>query len=618
MKNHIQTIKKWWNNCAMKTKLTLSFSFVIIFIFIFLMILLYIILAQSSKKSMLFSADQSYQQAYSFLCDYYNTLTYASDLIYYNGDLQRILSSDDFLDEKDYSIRYREFLTLDQVLSSAEMNDIIFQAKIYIPDQIIYTNNMVHFAPLSKLETRDDYNDFISPKEHFKIYLTNPRDISIPGNNKTVNQISILRKINSTNGFFKFPVIEEISMKSSLITDLIKNANITKNGFVYLINRKGAQIGIQKDVSNYPSYDAECSWNETVYLDKIYYIKKRQIFNNNWMLIAMIPKNEIYAQSIQTRYIFTVISIITVIMVSFISYLLSNSYTQRINRLMEAMQKVQKGNLTVEKEFFGYDEIGKLYHSFIYMANELKTLMHKQYIYGQMAKNSELKALQAQINPHFLYNTLDLINWEAMDHDAPEIAKIVRELATYYRLSLNNGQQFTTIKDELNHVKTYVEIENYHFDNAIKLTINIPEELLSLACIHIIIQPFIENSIMHGMGNSLLSQSCNIKINGKLDNKILLLTIQDDGVGMTPEQINNILLNKNINKDMHGYGINNINSRIILCYGEEYGLLFESCLNKGTTVTIKIPAMTIEEAKRHFETDTFNNKGDIGITDEFK
>ncbi len=138
--------------------------------------------------------------------------------------------------------------------------------------------------------------------------------------------------------------------------------------------------------------------------------------------------------------------------------------------------------------------------------------MQQQYKSGKAVKSAQLKALQAQIKPHFLYNTLDLINWEAMDHGAPEIAEIAKSLARFYRISLNRGQQVVTIEQELRHVEAYVKIQNHHFDGAISLKTDVPEELLPLGCINIILQPLVENSIMHGIAEIPYIQECNVSI----------------------------------------------------------------------------------------------------------
>lgn len=226
--------------------------------------------------------------------------------------------------------------------------------------------------------------------------------------------------------------------------------------------------------------------------------------------------------------------------------------------------------------------------------------MLEQYRLGKNVKTAELRALQAQINPHFLYNTLDLINWEAMDYNAPEIMEIARNLAQFYRISLNKGRQIVRVEEELNHVRAYVKIENYHFDNAIHLQIDADEGVEELACINIILQPFVENAIMYSIAKAPDRETCRIHIRAACEGQDLVFRITDNGFGMSREQIERIF-EENSYDVSHGYGAKNVNFRIKLCYGEEYGVFYESEIGKGTTVTVRIPAMTPEEAERKLQ-----------------
>lgn len=603
MKKFFKRIYLEWEKLNMRTKMLLSFSFSVISILISLMLALYYILMRHSTEQVLYSANQSYHQACSFLEQYYNTLLYASELIYYNGDVQRILTSNEFAHETNLGKRYREFLILDQVMSSVEKNELICQSRIYIPDNIIYSDNMTHFAPLSSLKEREDFQLFDSPANTHKVCFMPPRDVVLPNNPFPTSQVSILRRINSTDGNITELAVAEISMQTRFILDLISNANITRNGVAYLVNHQGQTIGLSPDITDYPGFSASSDWDITLFQGKECYMKSQEIFDSQWMFIAIIPLREINSQARQTQAVFLVSTLLAIIILFWTAKILSDFYTRRISYLNELMHSVQAGELKVPDENLGQDEIGDLYQSFRFMADKLSEQMKKQYLYGKKAKNAELRALRSQINPHFLYNTLDLINWEALDHDAPEIAELVHSLALFYRLTLNKGREITTLKEELTHVSTYVKIENCHFENAIHLTIDVPEELLQFSCLHIIIQPFVENSIMHGMGLSCSHSECNIIIHGTLIDNTLILSVQDDGIGMTDEQIAALLAPTDIHQEAHGYGIQNIQERLRLTYGDAYGLSFSKTPGGGTTVKIHIPAWTMEEARKNLKVD---------------
>lgn len=227
--------------------------------------------------------------------------------------------------------------------------------------------------------------------------------------------------------------------------------------------------------------------------------------------------------------------------------------------------------------------------SFYHMQTHIKSLMEEQYRQGFEIKDLELQVLQSQINPHFLYNTLEMIYWMGVKKNAPEISKVASELGLFYKLSLGNGEKVVTIEDEIKHIEAYVNIQNLRFNNIITLLNNIPVSLYEYQIVKLTMQPLIENAINHGIREKPNEQGT-ILLQGKLQNNCIYLTIEDNGIGMTPEQLSNISV-KRRHSSGHGYGVWNINERLKLTYGEKYGLLYSSEYGKGTTVTIKIPAL---------------------------
>ncbi len=232
-----------------------------------------------------------------------------------------------------------------------------------------------------------------------------------------------------------------------------------------------------------------------------------------------------------------------------------------------------------------------------FMTERLRALMKERFRLGKKVASANMKALQAQINPHFLYNTLDLINWGAMDYGTVQVAEIARNLGQFYRLSLNHGKSAITIGNELHHVEAYVNIENVHFGGAINLSIHVPEEIRRLACLNIILQPFVENAIVHGIVEHPDIVECNIFISAYRDSNDLILKVSDDGPGMDEKQLTDIFKNDS-SSTYNGYGVKNIQQRIRLCYGKKYGISYKSKPMDGTTVTIRIPALDLDALNR--------------------
>lgn len=215
-----------------------------------------------------------------------------------------------------------------------------------------------------------------------------------------------------------------------------------------------------------------------------------------------------------------------------------------------------------------------------------------QYQLGIALKTSELNVLQAQINPHFLYNTLDLLNCIAWEHNIKEMSEIVSLLTRFYKLSLNKGIEMVSVKDALEQIEVYVKLQNFRFESSIQLVININPHLCQHKILKLLLQPIVENSIIHGILEKD-DQSGTITVDVKNQEGILYFTITDDGVGMTQEKV--YLLNHVLDSDgvdantSSGYGVKNVVERIRLYYGGEYGITFESRPGAGTTVLLCIP-----------------------------
>lgn len=604
MKRLTTYIKLKFRNLSMKTKLAVSFSVPVIVVFILLFSLVYNKISKNYSEQVLSMADHSYNQAVNFLENTIEYMTYVSNQIYYDGDLQRIVSSDNFHGDREVGEQYREYLVLTNIFASAERTDTIYRAGIYVPDDLMYSFNGYHFMKESELYGRSDYKDFIKGASRDQVFFTTSEAVTFPDLTKSVEIISLLRQIRSTDGRFASLCVEQVSIKNDHVETILSNADITESGLVYLINSREEIVSSSdremllrlKESNGLPDSDVKMEWKQWYANGKKYLVNTQALPKASWHLVAMLPVSEMHKQGRDMNSLIFIIALLVVIVVGIVAYLLAGYYVKRLNHLNMTIQKVQSGDFNISSSESGKDEIGKLLNNFTHMAGQLKQLMEEKYISGRAVQVAEMRALQAQINPHFLYNTLDLINWEAYDYGAPEIAAIAQNLAQFYRISLNKGRNILTIEEELNHVIAYVAIENFHFTNSIHLEIDVPEEIGKLACINIILQPFVENAIMHGIGATSSIQECNIRISAKREEKNVIICIKDDGMGIEKEVIEQIFLT-NTYKNTHGYGVKNINSRLKLCYGEEYGVKFESVPGEETTVILTIPALTIEEAE---------------------
>ncbi|MFP4977785.1 sensor histidine kinase [Paenibacillus sp. CN-4] len=264
--------------------------------------------------------------------------------------------------------------------------------------------------------------------------------------------------------------------------------------------------------------------------------------------------------------------------------LFSRSITQPLKRLIRQMNKIGHGNFDIQLDSDYTNEIGQLNERFLNMSDKIHELMEESEREQKQLREMELKALQSQINPHFLYNTLDAINWMAIRLKAPEISKMTANLGKFFRLSLNKGHELTTIAAELEHLGAYVHIMRYKHNDRFEYEENIAPELLSCETIKIILQPLVENCFVHGLGPN--KGEGKIIVSGRVTGDHIVFDVWDNGPGVDVEWLNSTL--QRGFESRLGYGIHNVNQRIRLHYGYNFGLTFLE-VDQGTLAQIRLP-----------------------------
>jgi two-component system sensor histidine kinase YesM len=267
----------------------------------------------------------------------------------------------------------------------------------------------------------------------------------------------------------------------------------------------------------------------------------------------------------------------------FITWIFSITFVKRINYLNEKMKLVEEGDLIIKVSSSSNDEVGQLINRFSKMLQNINILIDEVYRSHIIQKEAEMRALKAQINPHFLYNTLSLINWEAIQIKSDKIGQVTRNMSKFYRTILNNGKNSISIEDEISNARSYIDIQLAIHNNLFNVEYMIEDCVLKYYMINIILQPIIENALEHGIyqrpeGGEKLIVSSFIK------EECIFFTIEDDGPGMDKEKIDHIFLLKS-----SGYGLKNVQERLKIIFGQEYGISVCSELGKGTCATVKIP-----------------------------
>lgn len=588
----------------MHKRMMLYFSVPLILVQILLCFLCYPQVVRHYREKTDYSMEQSVSQAISFTESYLRNMTYLANMVEDNGVIQNTLSADGFGEERPYMEQWLEYYELNKEFNSYEISNSVYRFCLYVPDEVMYAGNQYYFDGVSRLKERSDYVDLRYALNRGEDYVAISRERDGVDQQDTSQMVTLYHRIASKKEKEEELGICSISVSAKYFQDIMKNANITSEGLVYLMSENGRMITssnssiLQKMQKKgiLLNYGAELFMEKRKEGQKEYYITRQNVDGASWQMILIIPENE-YED--QYRFLWLSAALMLGSMIAVIvlmSYLLSGYYVGRLKKLNVEMTGLESGNLNTNLPITTEeDEIEEIYHNFNGMVQEVQRLMQEHYQLGKEVKMAEVRALQAQINPHFLYNTLDLINWISMDYGAEEIGTLTWNLARFYRLSLNHGKSLISIGEEVEHVEVYVNIENYHFDNAISLEVDVPEELKSYACLNIILQPFVENAIVHGIAEKPDIESCEIRICARREEQDIVFSVQDDGPGVDVKEMQKET-QQDIRTAQHGYGVRNINFRLKLCFGEKYGVTYLES-EKGTHVEIKIPVMTMAEAE---------------------
>jgi len=540
-------------------------------------------------------AYQGYQQVKSFLTYRLERIFLTCRTIAMDSQVNEILSRD--ISNYTASQQMRDLsnlrVYLEQFQSHRNGSDIL---RLYVPGGRIYSNeNKLVF----NLETAKDTLWYKKTFSGWGWTTCNP-----PGHMETEDVVSVVRPIRDFNNYQNKIGAVRIDISLDEIESMLSRVNITNGCLTYIIDRDGVFVGAS-DNELLPVYrlsdehlnqaiEAGSRFISVWEREQEYWVCASEILETGWLLVTVLPEKELAGviSKMQSQYIIS-ISILFIV-VFFLSVPAINSITKRIELLVERMKLVQEGNLSARLEVNSEDEIGQLTQNFNFMLERIKVLMRQQYKLGQELKTSELKALQAQINPHFLYNTLEMIGWLALEENPQQIRAVVRNLAEFYRLSLNRGETVTTIDNELKLVESYMYIQSTRFRNRIQLTIDVNPDILGYSIPNTTLQPIVENAIVHGILEKP-TKSGNIIVEGSFNSEGMIeLSVIDNGVGMSADQLEKLKKGKLVSNDSIGYGIKNIEKRLHLFFGNRCGVYYESKRNEVNKVKICIPPVPYE------------------------
>lgn len=438
------------------------------------------------------------------------------------------------------------------------------------------------------------------------LHFTTPHVQYIFDNNENQYRwvITLTRAVEITHGTSTEQGILLIDIRYSSLQQILENITLGNQGYLYMISSGGELIYHPKmqlietgQVSE--NIAAAADYRDGSYREKHNgewrEVSVKSVGYTGWRLLCVTPEKGFPLDNLKMRLfvVFVVAAFLLVLILA--NTFISSRITIPIQKLEKSVNAIEAGDLNAEVYMGGSYEIIHLGRSIGDMAKRIKTLMEDIVAEHESKRKSEFNTLQSQINPHFLYNTLDIIVWMIENEQKQEAVKIVTALARFFRISLSKGKSIITVRDELEHIRNYLTIQQMRFKNKFIYNIEAKEEVMDLVSLKLMLQPLVENAIYHGM--EFMDGDGEIRVNVYREEDDLWFRISDNGLGMTQEQVENLLGEENHVSSQRGSGIGvkNVNERIRLYFGADYGLTIQSKPDEGTTVIIRLPAQIYAE-----------------------
>ena len=422
--------------------------------------------------------------------------------------------------------------------------------------------------------------------------------------------ISVSRAVEITQGAYVSQGVLLLDIRYSSLEQLLNSVALGNAGYIYLIGDDGKLIYHPKnqliDSGRVQENHRETvNWrdgiHEEIFQGEKRFVTVKTVGYTGWKLVGITPAKGISFSGVKTRLFIVFVILLILFLLVLINYYISSRITNPIHELENSVGELEDGNLEAEISIKGSYEIQHLGRSITSMAQQIQVLMKDIVAEHESKRKSEFDTLQSQINPHFLYNTLDIIVWMIENEQKSEAVKVVTALARFF--SLSRGKSIIRVSDELEHVRNYLMIQHMRFKNKFTYQIQADDDVLEMASLKLMLQPLVENAIYHGM--EFMDGDGEILIRASKKGDELLFSIEDNGLGMCPEQVERLLTDTSHvpSRRGSGIGVRNVNERIRLYFGEDYGLEIDSEPDEGTRIYIHLPVvfydeLTAEEMKK--------------------
>lgn len=553
-----------YKNCSMRVKLFASF-----FLLIFIPIIVLTVFA--AYRSTAIIQEQSMEIARLYLqqtenemeSELYKIATVSSSVAQ-TAEVHEVLEKQNT--GISFSEEYDDMNELYKTIESTRALQNLYQIRLFISDSFTHSRSNYITYPLSSVSDTDWYHQLV---EQYQTQALLPPSTFQPPLSEPQEVLSVVTLIRSRKDITRILGVVSVDVLKSDLIDILQRNNYAEQSAAYLVDENlNIVCGAN---STFPVSEADLAAQLQQMRDTFgassgvstagnaVYGLSAPIFDG-WRIFTVASMGNLLSPVLDLRDQMILLTVIISIIAFCLSYLYARYSTRRIKTLAEQVRRVENGDLSVSCIVDSEDEIGELQNSFNFMVRRISLLVDERYNLGKNLKDMELRALQAQINPHFLYNTLDMIAWKAMASGNQETVDIVVKLARFYRLSLSNGSDFLPLSDEVEHVRLFVELTNLCRSRNVQLITEVAPNIADYPIMKLILQPIVENSLFHGL-YELSDREGVIRLTAEQIGSYVQIQIADNGVGIEKSKLAELLAKKErpvVNTKRGGYGIGNI------------------------------------------------------------
>lgn len=585
IRKRYRALADMWRTRSIQFIITASFTLITITVMIIVSVLLYNKFAHTAEQNTFLSNQQIVEQINYNLDVYLKGMTEVFELV-------------------DQKIRTSKTIPTDQL---TEQLTTIFETREDIVSMALFTESGEPITGLPMAEMRK--NTKLTEQSWFLSAMESPNHLSFSlphiqnlykGQYKWVVSMSKGITITRNNETVNAVLLIDVNFKT--MDELFRRVNLGKKGYVYIIDESAGNIIYHPQQQlifiglKYENVEQALKYTYGSYLDESTGEKRlitiKTVNNIGWKIIGVSYMDEIVATKKEIGTFIGWLLLFVILFVLLISAFMSAKISQPIKRLDKSMRMVEQGDFHIHIPITGNDEVGRLSRRFNMMVTQIRQLMDQNIREQESKRKSELEVLQSQINPHFLYNTLNSVVRMAGSGKSEDVITMITSLSKFFRISLSRGKTIITVQEELEHIRNYLIIQKIRYKNKFDFEITAEEQALSCQTLKLLLQPLVENAIYHGI--EYMVDEGHIHISASVKDGKLLFEVRDNGLGIPPEKLEQLLTGQVRSEEGSGVGVRNVQQRIKLSFGDEYGLHVESIQEEGTTVQVWLPLLRQE------------------------